>query len=150
MSEKENEGNPLANASHEEIMTALFANMVMQQTNMAMMFLGKVPNPQTGETVHDTEMAQLFIDNLEMLEVKTKGNLDKREETLLHQNLTACRMAFVESVQEQPAEKAKPEPAKEEKAAPTPPGAPATGPQPGASADQAADAESRKKFSKKY
>lgn len=90
----------LANASREEIMSALFANMVLQQTNMALMFLGKVPHPETGETIQDVESAKIFIDQLEMLEFKTKGNLDKQEEGLLKQSLTALRMSFVEAVEE--------------------------------------------------
>ncbi len=145
MSEMEQEENPLANASHEDIMSALFANMVMQQSQMALMFLGKMPNPQTGETVRDTEMAQLFIDNLEMLETKTKGNLDHREQKLLKDSLTAVRMAFVEAVQQKPAEKPKPEPANDEKGASAESKAEAA-----PSPDQAAEAESRKKFTKKY
>src|SRR5687767_16013155 len=60
----------------EEIMSALFANMVIQNTNMALMFLGKVPHPQTGQPVKDLESAQMFIDQLEMLAYKTRGNLD--------------------------------------------------------------------------
>src|SRR4051812_49614265 len=93
----------LANASREEIMTALFANMVIQQTNMAMMLLGKVAHPETGQFIQDLETAKMFIDQMEMLEAKTKGNLTKQEEGLLKQGLTALRMAFVEALDESPA-----------------------------------------------
>src|SRR6267378_478089 len=91
----------LANASKEEIMSALFANLVIQQTNMAMMMMGKMAHPETGQAYKDLESAKLFIDQLEMLEVKTKGNLDKREEHLLKQSLTAVRLAFVEALEGQ-------------------------------------------------
>src|SRR5689334_15932623 len=80
----------------EEIMAALFANMVIQNTNMALMFLGKVPHPQTGQPIHDLESAQMFIDQLEMLSYKTRNNLSKEEEQLLKQSLMSLRMAFVE------------------------------------------------------
>lgn len=40
-------------ARREDIISALFANMVIQQTNMAMMFLGLVPHPETGEQMQD-------------------------------------------------------------------------------------------------
>jgi hypothetical protein len=123
-------------ASREEIISALFANMVMQQANMALMFLGKVPNPQTGEHVKDLDMAQLFIDHLEMLEEKTKGNLNAQEQAILKQSLMASRMAFVEASQDG-AE------------APKPGAAPADA-QAKPAADSAADDEARKKFSKKY
>ena len=125
--------------------SALFANMVVQQTNMALMFLGQVPHPQTGEHMHDLDGARLFIDQLEMLAVKTKGNLDKNEERLLQQSLTGLRMAFVEAADKQPAPAEKKEPA-------GPTASTATGtPQPGIAAEKAgAEGESHKKFTKKY
>lgn len=147
----------LANASREEIMSALFANMVIQQTNMAMMLLGKVAHPETGQFIQDLETAKMFIDQLEMLEDKTKGNLTKQEEGLLKQGLAALRMAFVEAIDESPAGGAQPQLQPEPQAqrpAPTP--APAEAPraetQPAAAPSPAEPApeESRKKFSKKY
>jgi Domain of unknown function (DUF1844) len=140
MNESQVTEQELGDISHEDMMSALFAHMVVQQANLAMMLLGKVPHPQTGQTVHDLEGARLFIDQLEMLEAKTKGNLTKEEEHLLKQNLMALRLAFVEAVKSPvpstPPSEAKP-PATEEKAAP--------GAEPAA-----ADSESKKKFSKKY
>src|SRR5579862_9869701 len=91
----------MGNSSREEIMAALFANMVIQQTNMAMMLMGKTPHPETGETMKDLESARMFIDQLEMLEVKTKGNLNKQEEGLLKQALAAVHMTFVEAIGEE-------------------------------------------------
>ena len=94
--------------SADEMHSALFAQLVMQQSSMAMMLLGKSPHPQTGKTVRDLEAAQMFIGQLEMLEAKTRGNLNKTEEHLLKQSLMSLRMTFVEAVehpeQETPAE----------------------------------------------
>src|SRR5437667_7396306 len=84
----------LANASGEEMMSSLFVGLVVQQTNMALMLLGRMPHPETGQTMQDIESAKLFIDQLEMLEGKTRGNLDKQEDKLLKQSLTALRLAF--------------------------------------------------------
>ena len=124
--------------SRNEMMSALFAQLVIQQSNMAMLLMGKVPHPQTGEMVRDVEAARLFIDQLEMLEAKTKGNLSKEEERLLKQSLLSLRMAFVEAV-ESPAPEAKPEPA-----------APPTENKIEAGDAPAAEDESKKKFTKKY
>ena len=66
-------GNP------DEVRSALFAHMVMQQSSMAMMLLGKAPHPETGQIVRDLEAAKFFIDLLEMLEFKTKGNLSQED-----------------------------------------------------------------------
>jgi hypothetical protein len=141
-------------ATREEIMSALFAHMVIQQTNMALMLLGKVPHPETGEIFQDVESAKMFIDQLEMLEVKTKGNLDARETGLLKQGLTALRMAFVELV-EGPAAASRaipPEAPAVESAKPAEPVPPAIS-EPAATAPSrfsSNEAESQKKFSKKY
>jgi hypothetical protein len=126
--------------TREEMMSALFAQLVMQQSNMAMLLLGKVPNPQTGETIRDIEAARLFIDQLEMLEVKTKGNLRKEEEQFLKQSLMSLRMAFVEAVQspEDAPKKQEAAPAPEEKKAEA------------ATPEPTVDEESKKKFTKKY
>jgi hypothetical protein len=134
------------NANHDEIMAAHFASMVMQTAQMALMLLGQMPHPETGQTVTDFEGAKMFIDQLEMLEVKTKGNLSKDEEQLLKQSLIGTRMAFVDALEQQ--EKgAKP-------AAPAAPASvadqPAPAPASKAAPAPAADDESRKKFSKKY
>src|SRR5947207_14926255 len=97
--------------NREEIMSALFANMVVQQTNLALMLLGKVPNPETGQPMQDLDAAKMFIDQLEMLEAKTRGNLDKNEEKLLAQSLTSLRLAFVEAIEAPAAaEQSPPEP----------------------------------------
>ena len=144
-------GHVRDHAGRAELMAALFASMVVQQTNMALIFLGKTPHPETGERVQDLDAAQMFIDQLEMLEAKTKGNLDKREEGLLKESLMTLRMAFVEAVEggsaASPSPKGSaaaasdsdaPKAAAEEKKPSTPAAAPAE------------DAESRKKFTKKY
>ena len=122
--------------------SALFAQLVLQQANMASMLLGKVPHPETGQVIKDLEAARLFIDQLEMLEAKTKGNLTKEEASLLKQSLMSLRLAYVEAV-ETPAPPAasKTEPAKAG-------GEPDAGAASRSSAP--AEEESRKKFSKKY
>ena len=94
--------NMPVSGSPDEMRSALFAHMVMQQSSMAMMLLGKTAHPETGQVVRDLEAAKFFIDQLEMLEFKTKGNLNQEEAALLKQSLMSLRMAFVESVDSSP------------------------------------------------
>jgi hypothetical protein len=82
----------------EEMLSAHFAQLVMQQTNLALMLLGRLAHPAGGEVKRDLEAARLFIDQLEMLEVKTRGNLAAQEASLLKQSLLSLRMAFVEAI----------------------------------------------------
>jgi hypothetical protein len=133
----------------DEHQTALFAHLVMQQTNMAMMLLGKVPHPETGQTTQDIESARIFIDMLEMLETRTKGNLTHEESKLLKQTLMTLRLAFVEAVESAPS-------AAQPRTEPTPATPQTSGPaEKTTPADQGATSvatedEHRKKFSKKY
>ena len=131
------------NPTRDEMMSALFAHMVIQQTNMAMMMLGKVAHPETGKTIQDLEAAKLFIDQLEMLQIKTKGNLSKEEENLLKQSLMSLQMTFVETANE--AEK----PAEQKTPAQSTPEAAKTS-QPVSETAASATDESHKKFVKKY
>jgi len=143
-----NESTPTTTSTGPELHhTALFATLVMQQANMAMIFLGQTPHPQTGQTTTDIQAASVFIDTLEMLAAKTRGNLSKSENDLLHQNLTSLRLAFVAAVDAAPAPTA----------APPSPAAPAES-APASQQDAAKPAEPasaseddlRKKFVKKY
>jgi hypothetical protein len=137
-----------AEAARQAALSALFANLIMQQTNLALVSLGKLSRPGDQEGKPDLDAARMFIDTLEMLAAKTRGNLAKIEQDLLQQSLTELRMHFVEAVDRAAAPPA-PAPAPAAPSAPNdgaakPPGQPeAQGPA------QPAE-ESRRKFVKKY
>jgi hypothetical protein len=136
-----NDDAPL-DAARDELMTEIFAHMVIQNTNMALMFLGQVPHPQSGERVRDLEAAQMFIGQLEMIEAKTTGNLTAEEQRLLQQSLMHLRMTFVKAVENPPK-------AEETKAPETPAAAPGQ-PEAAAPAAETGAGESNKRFSKKF
>lgn len=130
--------------------SALFANLVMQNASMAMIFLGRTPHPESGKTEVNLDHARVFIDTLEMIEAKTRGNLDKDEERFLKQNLISLRMAYVEAANQsaaQPAATPIPEAAPASAAAPAAESQP---PAPEAKPAAEAESESHKKFTKKY
>ena len=111
MNNAESQGAGTEELSREEMQSALFAQLVMQQTNMAMMLLGKTPHPESGQTVRDLDAAQMFIGQLEMLEAKTRGNLNPQEVVLLKQSLMSVRLAFVEAINAPPSKSETPAPA---------------------------------------
>lgn len=121
--------------------TMLFMQMVFQLSSLATLLLGKAPHPETGETQRDLEAAQVVIDQLEMLETKTRGNLNREEEQLLKQTLMGLRMAYVEAVKA-------PATIPEKKPAPAEPEKPAATEPPAGEAGQ--EQESKKRFTKKY
>ena len=136
MAESNSSRSEMSGLSREEMHSALFAQLVMQQSNLAFMLLGKAPHPETGKTVRDLDAAQLFIDQMEMLEAKTKGNLRREEQDLLKQSLMSLRMAFVEAVNAP--DRATPGEPAENKTAPA------------GAADAATVDETTKRFSKSY
>lgn len=121
--------------------TQRFIEFVMMQAQNAAMFLGRLPNPQTGQPEVNLEFAKLFIDQLEMISEKTRGNLTSDESEVLNGVLADLRMAFVQAAS---GGGATPPPAAVE-----PPRAetPRVEPPP---AEPAVEAESRKKFTKSY
>jgi len=131
--------------------SVLFAQLVMRQTNMAFMFLGKIAHPETGHTMKDLDAARLFIDELEMIEAKTRGNLNKDEAGLLKQSLMNLRLAYVQAVEEPENKPAESKVASaQSQAQAQPPQSPATAPGAAPGTPSASEEESRKKFSKKY
>ncbi|MDQ6625187.1 MAG: DUF1844 domain-containing protein [Verrucomicrobiota bacterium] len=130
-----------------------FIEFVMMQAQNASLFLGQIPNPQTGEGEVNLDLAKMFIDQLAMIQEKTRGNLSNEESTVLKNTLANLQMAFVEvsqgggaqSSSSSAAVEREPEPISEtpataQPAAPTEPTVETPSP----------ESESRKKFTKSY
>src|SRR5437667_12647727 len=77
-----------------------FIEFVMMQAQNAALFLGQIPNPQTGKGEVNLELAKIFIDQLGMIQEKTRGNLTNEEAAVLRNTLSNLQMAFVEVSQE--------------------------------------------------
>lgn len=60
-----------------------FNEFILIQAQNAGLFLGQIPNPQSGEKKVNLRAAKSVIDSLEMLASKTKGNLTPSETKLL-------------------------------------------------------------------
>jgi len=131
-------------------LTQRFIEFVMMQAQNAALFLGQIPNPQTGQAEVNLEVARMFIDQLAMIQEKTRGNLSSEEAAVLRNALASLQMAFVEASQAggtSAASPPRPEAGRESA--------------PGATTDEAASpvpespselsaAESKKKFTKSY
>jgi len=131
-------------------MSQRFIEFVMMQAQNAALFLGQIPNPQTGKGEVNLELAKMFIDQLGMIQEKTRGNLTNEETAVLRNTLSNLQMAFVEvsrQVREgggEPPASESPEPETTEPG--PPPAAEKTAP----AATPEAESESRKKFTKSY
>ena len=78
-------------------MTQRFIEFVMMHAQNAALFLGQIPNPKTGEAEINLDLARMFIDQLEMIQEKTRGNLTNEEAMVLRNALSNLQMAFVEA-----------------------------------------------------
>jgi Domain of unknown function (DUF1844) len=130
-----------------------FIEFVMMHAQNAALFLGQIPNPKTGEGEVNLELAKMFIDQLAMIQEKTRGNLTSEESTVLRNALSNLQMAYVEVAREAPKGAPQPQP---EQPAPSPQPAeqtPASKPTAEPSAPIAStesETESKKKFTKSY
>ena len=132
-----------------------FIEFVMMHAQNAALFLGQIPNPKTGEGEVNLELAKMFIDQLAMIQEKTRGNLSSEEAAVLRNTLANLQMVYVEVAQQAPKGAAQPEqrpaeskpetfssteptPDKSANAPEQPPIAPST------------ESESKKKFTKSY
>lgn len=73
-----------------------FENLVRMLGSNAAMVLGAYADPRTGQPMLDPEAAREFIDMLDALHEKTKGNLAPDEDSLLLDLLGKLKMTFLE------------------------------------------------------
>jgi len=61
----------------------LFMQLIIQNQQIAMMSMGKIKNPVTDRIERNLEHAKIYIDTLDMLLAKTKGNLSSMRKNFL-------------------------------------------------------------------
>ena len=139
-------------------MTQRFIEFVMMHAQNAALFLGQIPNPKTGEAEINLDLARMFIDQLEMIQEKTRGNLTNEEAMVLRNALSNLQMAYVEAAGEPGGGRPSvaPDTAAQPEAPESPPSRPADQPPSAASVQSPSvgssesETESRKKFTKSY
>jgi uncharacterized protein DUF1844 len=129
-----------------------FVEFVMMHAQNAALFLGQIPNPKTGQGEVNLDLAKIFIDQLAMIQEKTRGNLTNEETTVLRNTISNLQMAYVEVARQSP-QGTPPAPPRSEETArgeipmeQTSAGKPAEQAPPIASEES----ESKKKFTKSY
>jgi hypothetical protein len=132
-------------------LTQRFIEFVVMHAQNAALFLGRIPNPKTGQGEVNLDLARMFIDQLAMIQEKTRGNLTSEEAKVLSNALSNLQMAYVEVAREQPKGAAQPE-APEASPSPETAEQPSTvKPEPSVTTTSPeSETESRKKFTKSY
>ncbi|MEE2843514.1 MAG: DUF1844 domain-containing protein [Planctomycetota bacterium] len=86
-----------AAAAAADFPVASLEMLLMTHHTQAVMALGMMPDPMTGETSANKDAAKFHIDMLSVIEEKTKGNLTDEESEALSSILHQLRMAFFAS-----------------------------------------------------
>ncbi len=80
-----------------------FINYLANLVETGRLYLDGIPNPETEEVVINLPLVKHIIDTIEMLEVKTKGNLTAPEANFLSNTLYELRMGYIRVVSSQEA-----------------------------------------------
>jgi hypothetical protein len=85
-----------ADPGESELFRIDFATFVLSLSTSALYQMGLVPGPEGSKLEEPNPvLARQTIDTLEMLQDKTRGNLDEEEQKLLQGLLYELRMHFV-------------------------------------------------------
>lgn len=74
-----------------------FTAFIMSLNTSALFHLGEIPDPATGQTVQDLVLVKHTIDTLDLLEKKTKGNLNEDEKNILEKFIYDLKMRYVQA-----------------------------------------------------
>ena len=87
--------------SADEKNRILFMHLVTMFETAAWQHLGKIQNPLTGKIEKDLEQARFSIDVLDMLLVRTQGNLSDEERRYLEDRIRNLKLNFVDEVEKE-------------------------------------------------
>jgi hypothetical protein len=157
MAEVDRKSSSIGNAE----LAQRFVQFVMVQVQNIYYVLGRIPSPDGRPMQANLEAGKILIDQLEMIQVKTEGNLSAQEASILEDALKNVRLAFVETSGGTPASMMPksnlPEfPLDEELPEGEPPAPPKTADKPKAAtpppvaAAKPEETENKKKFTKTY
>jgi hypothetical protein len=74
-----------------------FNSLVFSLSSSALLNIGEIADPHTGEKKTDLPLAKHAIDTIAMLKEKTKGNLTEEEQRLMDSVLTDLRWRYVKA-----------------------------------------------------
>ncbi len=100
-SEKYSEQGGAASKQAERSSTPLpevnFTSLIFSLSSSALMHLGEMPDPQSGNSTLDLPLAKHAIDTIAMLKDKTQGNLSEEEQKFTETVLTDLRWRYVKA-----------------------------------------------------
>jgi len=84
----------------KETQRKLFLQLILQNQQMALISMGKTSNPVSNQIEKNLEYAKVSIDILDMLLLKTKGNLSQVEEQYLKDMINNLKIDYANASSE--------------------------------------------------
>ncbi len=75
-----------------------FTSLIFSLSSSALMHIGEIADPQTGEKRKDLALAKHAIDTISMLKEKTVGNLSEEEQKFIESVLMDLKWRYVKAV----------------------------------------------------
>jgi hypothetical protein len=88
-------GVPVLGSPAEGAVRADLSALCMMLYSEALLHLGQVPDPGSGQARVDLDQARFTIDLLDVIQQKTQGNRTAEESAILEEMLAALRLGFV-------------------------------------------------------
>jgi hypothetical protein len=92
------EAPPAERPAQEPLPEINFSTFIISLSTQALMHLGEMANPITGNAEPDVPVAKQMIDIIGMLREKTRGNLSASDDRLMEDILFDLRRKYVEAV----------------------------------------------------
>jgi hypothetical protein len=90
-----NHGKRAEEADRAPLPEVNFNSLIFSLSSSALLHLGEIADPHTGQKKKDIPLAKHSIDTIAMLKDKTKGNLTEEEQRFLESILTDLRWRYV-------------------------------------------------------
>jgi len=86
-----------ANPTTSPELARKFVQFVMIQAQNILYVLGRIPTPEGERLPPNLQAAKMMIDHLDLIQIKTQGNLTAQETKIINEALQQVQLAFVEA-----------------------------------------------------
>jgi len=86
-----------ANPTTSPELARKFVQFVMIQAQNILYVLGRIPTPEGERLPPNLQAAKMMIDHLDLIQIKTQGNLSAQETKIISEALQQVQLAFVEA-----------------------------------------------------
>ena len=86
-----------ANPTMSPELARKFVQFVMIQAQNILYVLGRIPTPEGERLPPNLQAAKMMIDHLDLIQIKTQGNLTAQETKIINEALQQVQLAFVEA-----------------------------------------------------